>query len=571
MCAAWCLLALARMPDLAMSPARRLWGDVQTDVLTVPWTLWHVAWQLVYERSLAGHTALVGWPDGGTFWPASPLESALLTPVTLLGGAVLAANLLQLLHVGLAGGCTYALLRRISGSWPAALAVSPVLALSPVLLCSAHNGNPEAAQIYWLPLAGLAAWEAMGHQRARFVPLAGLSLALAMISNIYVGLATGVAVLGMMALAGTRSWSRAGGILGVGALLSAPVLGWAAWISMGQGSILQRSADVVARQRLLEGQASLLDLVVPGPSLALGPDLAPTAFLVGASAGIVASVLALVALVARGPSALSLRARVVGLTLVLVGALMALGPWLKIGPGAEGTGIPLPWLLLDWAPPFSHLIELWRFAMVIHLGVALLLGLWLAGRTRWLALGVGFALVLEAAVINPGPRAWSTSATACPDMVSLFEGLDWGAVMHLPARQGYWPLYLQTQHQRPVGSSTEQPLDMALFSRLAAPSWSLSTLQSHGREQGFRWLVVHVRSDMEALQDVQAIASDLERAGLVTRRLDELLLVDLQAHGSWPRSEYHTLARPDMAAGGQPGELRLDTGRTLKLYQDPSP
>ncbi len=562
---AWTLLAVVRMPSLLAAPARRLWGDVQTDLLTVPWTLWHVAWDAVYMRQLGGHTASVDWPDGGTFWPASPLESLLLTPVTLLLGAVVAANLLQLLHVGLAGGCAYALLRRVTGSWVAALAVSPLLALSPVLLCSAHNGNPEAAQLYWLPLAGLAAYEAMRSPRARLVPVASLLLAFSVISNVYVGLATGVAVLGMLALSGVRRWGRATAIVSLGVVLASPVLLWAASISMGRGSILQRDAEVVARQRLLEGQASLLELVRPGIGRSLGPDLEPTAFLSCASVGLVAALLALGVLLLGGRQGVRLRVRLVGLGLAIVGALMALGPRLKLLPGAEGTAIPLPWLALDWAPPFSQLIELWRFSMLMGFGAALLIGSWLAGRSRWLALGVGLALILEAALLTPGPRAWQVAHTAHSELPELLEDLELGAVMHLPARQGYWPLYFQTLHHRPVGSSTEQPLDMDLFGRLAQPSWSLETLHAFGRERNFRWLLVHVRPDMEALQDVQAIATQLDRAGLVLRRSDELLLVDLHAPGPWPQRPFETRARP--VAG--PGGMRLDTGAAPALYLEP--
>ena len=568
MAAAWCLFALVRIPQLTLSPTRRLWGELETDALTVPWTLWHVAWQLIHGRSFAGHTAMVAWPEGGTFWPAMPLESLLLVPVTLGAGAVFASNLLQLLHVGLAGGACYALLRRVSGSWAAALAVTPLMALSPVLLCSAHNGNPEAAQLYWLPLAGLATWEAVRRERASLVPVAALVLALAMISNTYVGLAAGVTVLAMAALAATGRWRRLACILGGAGLIAAPILAWAATISMGQGSILQRSAEVVARQRLIQGQASLLDLLVPGTRYALGPGLVPTTFVIGASVGAVAGVLMVVVLLTRRASGPPWRSRLILLGMISVGAFMALGPHLKLGGpllDSASTGLPLPWLLLDSLPPFSQLIELWRFSMVIHLGAALLIGLWLVRRPRWMAMAVGIALFSEATLLNPGPVVWRSSVTAYSDMGGLFEGLEGGAVLHLPARQGYWPLYFQTLHQRPVASSTERPLDEELFGRLAGPGWTLDSLRTHAHERGFRWLVLHVREDMEALQPVGAVARELEDTGLVTRSHGSLLLVDLQQPGPWPRVVHRSLALPSAGSGAP----LLDTGRIPQLDAAP--
>ncbi len=564
MAVGWSLLGLLRLPGLLRGPGRQLWGEPDTDALTVPWTLWHVAWQLLHEGAIAGHTTMVAWPEGGTFWPASPIESLLLVPVTALAGAALAANLQALLHIGLAGGLTYALLRRMGAGWQAALGATPLMALSPVLLCSAHNGNPEVGQIYWLPLCALAAWEAARHPRAWASVAAGACLALAMIGNVYVGLAAGVVVLAMLALGRARPL-RATLTVGAGVVLSSPVLAWAARLSSGAGSLLQRDAELVLRQRLLEGQASIAELVLPGAHYGLGPDLQPTTFLVGASLGLVASIACVVALAfprLRPPP----RTALVSLGMVLVGVLMALGPSLIVSarPAPEQAGLALPWALLDPLPPFSQLIELWRFVMVAHLGMALLLGLSLLGRSRWLALGLGLAVTLEVAVLSPGPAAWRLAPLPHAELGELFDGLDEGAVLHVPARMGFWPLYFQTLHQRPVAVSTERPLDVGLFTHLAGGGWCLRSLRDHARSRGQRWLVLHVREDMEQLQQVHALAEELEEAGLVTRSAPELLIVDLEQSGPWPCVDHKTQGRPDRGPGGPV----MDMGRAPAIFRE---
>ncbi len=546
----WLLVALARSPGLTLHLGSRLQGHPDTDTPTVPWTLWHVAHSIATQGDLGVHTQLIGFPDGGSFWPMTPVEAVLLTPITLLAGPVLAANLLLPLHVALAGALLYALLRSLTGSWPAALAATPILALSPVLLCSAHNGNPEVSQLFWLPLVGLATTQTVARGGAWRTALGGALLALAAVSNTYVGLAA-VVVAGALGLAaGPRHWRRLAGLLGVAALLAAPCLLFALQVSTADAALLQRSGEEILRQRLVEGQADLLGFVLPGAVRALGPDLLPTAFLNGWSTGLAALVLASLGL-------FTARSRLGwwALGLALVGALLALGPWLALDHGARLTGqahIPLPYLLLDRLPPFNKLIELWRFAMVTHLAAAILAGLWLAQRSRPITLAAGALLLAEAMLLNPGPAAWRSTTPPDPELSQLVQGLEPGPVLHLPVRQGHWPLYFQTIHHQPVGITMANSMEEEIFAHMAGPSWSMESVAAMAKAKGYRWIILHHRPAMQALQPVVAIAQDLEAAGMVTRRAGDLTLVDVTRDCCWPSARYISIDLPSRAPGSDP-------------------
>jgi hypothetical protein len=552
----WCLLAVLRLPAIVLHPTTRLWGHPDTDVASAPWTLWHVAWHLRHHASLGLRSELVGHPEGGVFWPMSPLEAVAVAPITLLLGPVVAYNTLQVLHIGLAAALAYALARYLGGSRLAAAAVTPLLALSPVLLSSAHNGNFEVAQLFWLPAVGLAAHHAARHGGAKRIALAAALLATALVANTYVGFSALAVAGGFGLAAGPGRLRRVAAVLGLGVLMAAPILGVAFGTSLAEGSLFQRASDTILRQRILEGQAAVLGFLKPGVVRAIDTDCLPNSFLNGYAPGFVALALAGVGLVrARGRLAWCM------LAMAGVGVLLALGPVLEfidrpvIHPDAR---IPAPYALIDWLPPFGSLIELWRFAMITHVAVMVLALLAMLRLPRW-AVGLSAALLLgEALLITPGPSVWRTAESPEPQLASLLEGREPGAVMHLPMRQGHWPLYYQTQHSRPIGASMADPLDHSLFGAVVSPTWTLANLQAQASRRQFRWLILHSSEPMQSLQPMESIIAELQSADMIVASQDDLHLVDLQTYGLWPQTQYQPGDRPVPDPDSEAARLPFD-------------
>ncbi len=538
----WVLLALIRLPSVTLHPLTRLWGHPDTDLPTAPWTLWHTAWHLRHELSLGLHTRVVGFPEGGAFWPMSPLEAVAFAPLTALAGPVLTHSLIQLLHLGMSGALLHALARRMGASRAAALAVTPLLALSPVLLCSAHNGNPEVSQLFWLPAVALACWETFRRPSRGRVLLAAALLAAALLSNTYVGISTTVVAAGTALLWGRDAWRPTVKVALLAGLAALPLLALGFDLSASDASLVDREAAVVFQQRILEGQASLLGFVLPGVVPARGEDCLPTGFLNGWSTGTVAAVLACVAWLRRAR-----RPRLALAALAVAGLLLALGPSLILHRDPvliAGHRIPLPYLLLDPIPPFGGLIELWRFAMITHLAVALLVVLALERWPRWIVLSLGGCMLGEALLLNPGPAPWRGAELPAPALAELTEGIEPGAVLHLPLRLDLWPLYWQTVHQQPIGATTERPWDAEVFAVAAAPSWTLEDLRRVASARGYRWIVLHRGPEMAALLPVDSIVAALEEADLTYRSVGDLSLLDLRHPGPWPTLPLTMIDRP---------------------------
>ena len=239
---------------------------------------------------------------------------------------------------------------------------------------------------------------------------------------------------------------------------------------------------------------------------------------------------------------------------------LSLGPVLKLGDAPVTLGeryVPLPYVFLDLFPPFSLLIEIWRFSMGVQLVVATLAGLALMGRRPAWGLAAGLGIVIEALVLTPGPAVWSVDEPPDEPMAELFEGAEPGAVLHFPVRQWKWPMYYQTLHGQPVANSNERTGDPTALAVVSRDGWTTAELVASSQRTGYRWLVVHGSEGMEDIQPVSVIVADLAAAGLVTRQRGSLTLVDLDQDGPWP-SRGHRAPDPveDQAGPRKPlGEL----------------
>jgi hypothetical protein len=525
-----------QVPGVVLDPAGVLWGAPDADTLGLVWTLWHTAEHLSRFGTLGLESQLAGFPDGGTVWPANPVEAVLVAPITALAGPAVAYNLLQLLHPGAAAGAVVVLARRVgAGAWGAALA-GLATGLSPVLLCSAHNGNVEMGQLYWLPLAGIAAWAAARRGGWLRVTVAGATVGAALIAHVYLGIMAAIVAAAMVAAAPGATVDRARRLAAIGAValaVAGPVMALAWSLTAADTALVGKDLSIVGRMRLLEGQTPLLRLLAPGPVVARDPNGDPGAYLNAASPG-----LALLGLGLWGATRQRDRLSRALTGLGAAGALMALGPTLVLWDQplvVAGRQVPLPFLLLDAIPPFPMMIELWRFSALLHLALALAAALAIG---RWGRRGAAAALsivLLEATLLSPGRAVFETTPLPGPDLQQTIDAIPQpGAVLSWPLSLHLWPLLAQTGHGQPISLGPDRVSDPDLLTAMRRPDATAETLRTAARAKGFRWLLVHDRHASGAPREDAPLLDALAGTGAVVTRHGAAGLVDLDDPGPWP-------------------------------------
>ena len=95
-----------------LHPASTWVGGSYNDHPSLAWTFDWVARRLRACQAPWGHTDRMEWPRGSFLLPADLPEAVLLSPLTLLTGAVATIGLLALLHHALAAALTWGWLRR---------------------------------------------------------------------------------------------------------------------------------------------------------------------------------------------------------------------------------------------------------------------------------------------------------------------------------------------------------------------------------------------------------------------------------------------------------------------------
>jgi len=175
---------------------------------------------------------------------------------------------------------------------------------------------------------------------------------------------------------------------------------------------------------------------------------------------------------------------------------------------------------------------------------------------------------------NPGPPAWRAAALPHPELAALAEGLEPGAVVHLPPRQGHWPLFYQTVHGLPIGSTMADGVDHAVLGQVVGEGWSLAGLRGALRERGYRWVFLDLRPELPQHAAVAALEGAITRAGTPARRAGQLVLLDLAAEGPWPEEPLPALDR--LPLGGAPADrapaaFRVDLAVELGPGTAPEP
>ena len=330
-----------------------------------------------------GHDLLVShhlnYPDGvNLMWNTSlPLPGLVLAPVTTIWGPVLSFNILLVLAYGLSAWCAYLAIRRFAPGHLAAAVGGLVYGFSPAIRVQSHHLHMSLA--FLVPLMLLGLHEALVRQR-RSPWLVGAGLGAMAGCQLLIGeeLLAMTALLGfamflLLVLSNLRRlrdrWAYAAKVFGAALVLLAAIVVWPLSVQFTGPQRIHGDIQKTNYSNDLQG------FILPGWPQALSHDGAAElveGFAGGNSAYLgLPLVLVLVVLAVRWRSSGVVR---VGLALMVVAAVLSLGPTLLVG--GRDTGIPLPWAFFDDLPLLPSLIPA-RLAQLTALFAGLLLAVFL--------------------------------------------------------------------------------------------------------------------------------------------------------------------------------------------------
>jgi hypothetical protein len=344
----------------------------------------------------------LNYPDGvNLMWNTSlPLPGLLLAPVTPIWGPVLTFNVLLVLAYALSGWCAYLAIRRFVPGHLAPAVGGLVYGFSPAMQTQGSHLHMSLA--FLVPLILLALHEILVRQR-RSPWLAGAALGLLAGCQLLIGeeLLAMTALLGfaMLLLLVLGNLRRLRGrvvhtlkAFGVALVVFAAI---AAWPLAVQFTGAQRVHGDV-NQNLPRHTTDLYGFVVPTRQLKVAPggtlQQVPGFFGGSAYLGIpLVGVLVVLAVGWRSNAVVR-----VGLALLVVAAVLSMGPSLYVGGG--DTGAWLPWALFQSMPLLDSMLP-GRLALLTALFAGLLLALFLQavwrrdGWWRVVAVAVGLAVL----------------------------------------------------------------------------------------------------------------------------------------------------------------------------------
>ncbi|MCC7362420.1 MAG: hypothetical protein IT317_23270 [Anaerolineales bacterium] len=443
-----------------------------SDTLEFVWSTW---W---WKRALLdlGHNpawiSVLQWPEGMRF-PLLPLMAqsfVVALPLTALAGPVAAYNVVFLVSFVANGLAAYALCAELSGDRRAGFLAGLVWAFYPNLLGHALSGHLFQLVLFSFPLAALAWVRLLLAPSARRAVWAALVLGLAStVHPIYLAyfvLPWLAAALGVGVWQARRAYltpARVRGValaLGLYALLLLP-LAAPALLAAAQGQL----AYLAPERGTVELSLDALSYLVPAPRqplVALTP-------LAGFARAVVSRENETIGFVGWAPLALAVlgarrrpAASRVWLALGLGGALLALGPLLKLGGAlalvpveVEAFPLPLPYAWLARLPFFAWSRAPGRLSVLVALALAVLAALGYAALApRWkrrpVAGLLAVLIVFEALVVWPFPL---TPAARPGPVLALAAAPDARPALTLPRPDNdanLRALYWQTLHQHPL-------------------------------------------------------------------------------------------------------------------------
>ncbi len=479
--AAGALLALAvwlTWPQAAVLGEAIVGGPIaRSDGWQNVWALWWVRHALFTGQNPL-YTDLLFWPEGVHFgFQTLTITNALISlPVLLPFGAVAAYGVAGLLNLALAGGMTYVLALRLTGSWPGALAAGLLLAAAPSHLARFMDGQHHMA-LHWIALYALALWYTTQRPSWRsglwLVPWLTLIVYTSWYQALYMVLFTAAWFL-YHAVAQRRFWSLLRPwvvALPLVLLLVSPLL---AGFVAGQDVAGRGAAHFRTRADLY--RVDLTELLLPSANHPLwgAPVSAYQEWLHPRSASwIAAPGYTLLALALLGLVLAWRQARLWGL---LAGVLLlySLGATLRVA--GFDTGVPLLFQLVTALPgaTFGHRLSTAAVVALVPLAVAAAFGLReLHARLSTRAFGLVCAGVLLVALIELAPP---DMLVLRDDTAPLYADLRGGedALLIVPPNDNTLSgqsssLRAQMIHERPiVGGYVARPPDYAFY-RSAAP------------------------------------------------------------------------------------------------------
>lgn len=492
-------LAAAITWPAALHPITAVPGAPRTDAADSLWSLWFTAVR-VREGALPDSVAgLLNHPDGGTFWPADPLNGLLAVPLVLAMGAAAAWTVLVLGHLVFAGLAAHRLGEAFEGN---GYVSGTLYAAAPITLAHIHNGASEAlGGTGWLALAALAVVHLQRAPSWPRVGVAALALALAAFAHAYTGVLAFIFLAGAVLFGGS---ARARGLLAAaglaGSLLAAGPAGFALSRSTAKDNVVGIKTDKeLATIRRTIGPADPEVLVHAGDFRSpnfdkmsrYGEELVHCAYL-----GWVPLLAAALSLRRRRGTAILWFA---GLTAVI----LAMGPVLVADGGpvilAGRRAIPLPYLLVEPLPGFRSLSLLWRLAQLAALALAVLSSR-VSGKSAGVAGILTILALAETRLASPARRLpGHINGEVAAEIVALAGAPD-GAVMNYPVVGGRAYLYEQTAHGKPVTGTLNFPNNNASRTVWKAAMESAGVnderfagiVSAEAQKEGIRYLVVHV-------------------------------------------------------------------------------
>jgi hypothetical protein len=373
-----------------------------------PWSIWHGVDPL--------RTHLL-WAPGGfaTAWVTSiPAVALTALPVTLLGGPLLAYNVMMFASVALASGCAFLLCREVTGrTWPSVVG-GLIFGLSPYMIGHTLSQHLNLAFIWPVPLV---AWMIVRRcrgtwtSRRSFVLVAAALFAVQLLSSleIFLDLTLVLGIAFVIALLLRSDVLRVAGDVVLGYCACLPLLGAVAYITLTSphGALAHPAADY---------SIDLVNVVVPTPLSLIGKGHAVRTLTrhfvgnIGEQDGYLG--IPLIAVVALAARARWRQGAGVAVCLLVVLVALSLGPYLTV------TGRPVAAIPFSTArfPLLSDTLPA-RLSLFSMLVAACLVAVWLSLATpAWLRIGVAvliFASLLPNVVLSGRiPGAWARSSLA---------------------------------------------------------------------------------------------------------------------------------------------------------------
>jgi hypothetical protein len=389
----------------------------------VPQFIWFLQWwtHALSMRLNPLMTHLIWVPEGFDMaWTTNvPLAGFLMSPFTKWLGPVAAYNILSLLCPVLAGWAAFALCRRITKEFPAALFGGLVFGFSPYLLCGL--GELHLALVAAPPLAvylTVRALERSLRQRT-FVLLLALVLAAQFLLFIEVfatmTLSAAIAIILALLLVDEHSGANVRALIPsivasytLALVIVAPYLYYLFAFGFPHGPIWPARASSI----------DLLNFLIPVPTSALGTFDALRLISGKFRAWVSGGYLGLTLVIAIAIGRRQWREPTVRLLIVFAAviSILAMGPRMQV---AGRLTIPLPWIIAKGAPLLNKALPL-RLTVYLFLALAVLCAMWFStgprgGRWRSkLARGAAAALVAASLLPNLSANFWVTQLNTPP-------------------------------------------------------------------------------------------------------------------------------------------------------------